>query len=85
MLLLSVLAVPLTAEAQPSGTVPRIGLLMLGSASGFASRIAVFRQGLRDLGWVEGQQMVLEERYAEGNPDRLPALAGPTWSACRWR
>jgi putative ABC transport system substrate-binding protein len=74
MLLLNVLAVPRTADAQPPGTVPRIGLLMPGSASSFAPRIAVFRQGLQDLGWVEGQQVALEERYAE-DPDRFPALA----------
>jgi putative ABC transport system substrate-binding protein len=47
---------------------------MPGSASSFSSRIAVFRQGLQDLGWVEGQQIALEERYAE-HLDRLPALA----------
>jgi putative ABC transport system substrate-binding protein len=74
MLILSMLAVPLTADTQPPGTILRIGLLIPGSASGFASRIEVFRQALRDLGWVEGQQIALEERYAE-NPDRLPALA----------
>jgi putative ABC transport system substrate-binding protein len=74
MLILSLLAVPLTADAQPPGKVPRIGLLIPGSASGFSSRIEVFRQGLRDLGWVEGQQIALEERYAE-NLDRIPALA----------
>jgi len=74
MLILSLLAVPLTADAQPPEKVPRIGLLIPGSAPGFSSRIEVFRQGLRDLGWVDGQQIVLEERYAE-NPDRIPDLA----------
>ena len=74
MLILSLLTAPLTAEAQPPGKVPRIGLLMPGSSSGFSSRIEVFRQGLRDLGWVEGQQIALEYRYAE-NLDRLPDLA----------
>jgi putative tryptophan/tyrosine transport system substrate-binding protein len=72
-LILSLLIVPLTAHAQPPGTVPRIGLLILGSSSGFSSRIEVFRQGLRDLGWVEGQHIALEERYAE-NLDQLPDL-----------
>ena len=47
---------------------------MLGSSSGFSSRLEGFRQGLRDLGWVEGQQIALEERYAE-NLDQLPDLA----------
>jgi putative ABC transport system substrate-binding protein len=65
---------PLAAEAQPAGKASRIGLLILGSSSGFSSRIEVFQQGLRDLGWVEGQHIALEYRYAE-NLDRLPDLA----------
>jgi putative tryptophan/tyrosine transport system substrate-binding protein len=73
-LILSVLAVPLTADAQPPGKVPRIGLLIPGSSAGFSSRIDAFRQGLRDLGYVEGQQIALEERYAE-NLDWIPDLA----------
>jgi putative tryptophan/tyrosine transport system substrate-binding protein len=73
-LTLGLLVAPFAAEAQPAGKVSRIGLLMLGSSSGFSSRIEVFRQGLRDLGWVEGQQIALEYRYAE-NLDRLPDLA----------
>jgi putative tryptophan/tyrosine transport system substrate-binding protein len=73
-LMLSLLGVPLAAAAQPPGKVPRIGLLIPGSASGFSSNIEAFRQGLRDLGWVEGQHITLEERYAE-NLDRLPDLA----------
>jgi putative ABC transport system substrate-binding protein len=64
----------LAAAAQPAGKVSRIGLLMLGSSSGVSSRIEGFRQGLRDLGWVEGQQIALEYRSAE-NLDRLPELA----------
>ena len=73
-LILSLLAVPLTADAQAPGKIPRIGLLIPGSFPGFSSRIEVFRQELRDLGWVEGQHIALEERYAE-NLDRLPDLA----------
>jgi putative tryptophan/tyrosine transport system substrate-binding protein len=73
-LTLAILVAPLAAEAQPAGKVSRIGLLMLGSSSGFSSRLEGFRQGLRDLGWVEGQQIALEERYAE-TLDRLPDLA----------
>jgi putative ABC transport system substrate-binding protein len=65
---------PLAAEAQPAGNVSRLGLLMLGSSSSFSSRLEGFRQGLRDLGWVEGQQIALEERYAE-HLDQLPDLA----------
>jgi putative ABC transport system substrate-binding protein len=68
------LAVPFAAEAQPTGRVYRLGYL---SASGtFSNTYAeAFRQGLRDLGWVEGQNIVIEFRSAEGKFDRLPALA----------
>jgi putative tryptophan/tyrosine transport system substrate-binding protein len=71
---LSLFVVSLAAEVQPAGKVSRIGLLIPGSSSSFSSRIEVFRQGLRDLGWVEGQHIALEYRYAE-NLDRIPDLA----------
>jgi putative ABC transport system substrate-binding protein len=48
---------------------------MPGSASGYASRLEAFRHGLRDLGYVEGRTITLEYRFAEGQADRLPALA----------
>ena len=54
-LALALLMAPLAADAQPSGKVPQIGLLIPGSSSAFSSRIEVFRQGLRNIGWVEGQ------------------------------
>jgi putative tryptophan/tyrosine transport system substrate-binding protein len=73
-LALGLLVAPFAAEAQPAGNLSRIGLLLLGSSSSFSSRREGFRQGLRDLGWVEGQQIALEERYAE-NLDQLPDLA----------
>jgi putative tryptophan/tyrosine transport system substrate-binding protein len=73
-LALGLLVAPFAAEAQPAGNLSRIGLLLLGSSSSFSSRLEGFRQGLRDLGWVEGQQIALEERYAE-NLDQLPDLA----------
>ena len=73
----SCLAAPLAAEAQPTGKVYRIGYLAQGSGSGAASLrpLEGFRQGLRELGWVEGQNIVIEYRYAEGRIDRLPRLA----------
>jgi putative ABC transport system substrate-binding protein len=71
---LSLFVVSLAAEVQPPGKVSRIGLLMLGSSTGFSSRLEVFQHGLRDLGWEEGQQIALEYRYAE-NLDQIPDLA----------
>ena len=63
------------AEAQPPTKVPRIGVLIGGSASALAARTEAFRQGLRELGYVEGKNIVFEWRYGEGKLDRLPALA----------
>src|SRR5215813_4575882 len=65
---------PLAARAQPA-KVARIGFLGLVSSSSHASRVAAFRAGLRDLGWIEGRNLVIESRWAEGDYDRLPALA----------
>ena len=69
------LAAPLAAEAQPAGKVHRIGYLSSGSSSTAAAFIEAFRQGLRELGWVEGQNIVIDYRFAEGRFDRLPDLA----------
>ncbi len=63
------------AEAQQAAKVPRIGLLSPFSPSATASWHQAFRQGLRDLGWVEGKNISIEYRYAEGRSDRLPDLA----------
>ena len=72
----SIVAGPLVAEAQQqTRNVPRIGVLVGGSGSSDAARIEAFRQGLRELGYVEGKNIVLEFRYADGNPDRLSELA----------
>jgi putative ABC transport system substrate-binding protein len=68
------LAAPLAAEAQPAVKVPRIGYLALNPAANPHLHEA-FRQGLRDLGYVEGRNVVIESRNAEGKPERLPALA----------
>jgi putative tryptophan/tyrosine transport system substrate-binding protein len=71
------LAVPLAVGAQPAGLVYRIGFLASGSGSSTVNPRALeeFRQGLRDLGWIEGHNVIIEYRYAEGQPARLPALA----------
>ena len=66
---------PLAARAQQSARVAHIGYLGLVSASWHAPRTTAFRTGLRDLGYVEGKDIVIEYRWAEGQYDRLPALA----------
>ncbi len=71
---LGLLAAPRAAEAQPAGKVYRIGFLEFASP-GEWTRTAL-RQGLRELGWIEGQNLVIEYRLAEGRPDRLRQLAG---------
>ncbi len=62
-------------DAQQPGKIPRIGLLSPFSPSATALWHQAFRQGLRDLGWVEGKNISIEYRYAEGRSDRLPELA----------
>ena len=72
-LVLGLAAMPPTAEAQQAAKVPRIGFLSPGSAT--SSPTDAFRQGLRELGYVEGQNLVVEYRWADGDTARLPALA----------
>jgi putative tryptophan/tyrosine transport system substrate-binding protein len=69
------LTVAVVTEAQQLRKVPRIGWLGGASASALASRLDAFRQGLRELGYVEGKNIVIELRAAEAKPDLLPALA----------
>jgi putative tryptophan/tyrosine transport system substrate-binding protein len=64
-----------SAEAQQPGKVPRIGFLIASSPSAIAPRMDAFREGLRELGYVEGKNIVIEPRYANGKSDHLPALA----------
>jgi ABC-type uncharacterized transport system substrate-binding protein len=71
--MLFALSVPVQAQ-QPT-KIPRIGFLGGGSASANAGRIEAFRQGLRELGYLEGKNLVIEHRRAEGKLDRLPGLA----------
>ena len=68
------LAAPLAAEAQQAAKVPRIGYLSINLAGG-PHMTEGFRQGLHDLGYVEGRNVVIEFRDAEGKFERLPALA----------
>jgi ABC-type uncharacterized transport system substrate-binding protein len=69
------LAAPLAAEAQQAGKVYRIGFLRVTSPSDRPHLLDAFRQGLRELGWVEGQNIIIDYRYAEDRVDRLPGLA----------
>ena len=62
-------------SAQQTSKVPRMGFLIAPTQSFFSPRAEVFRLGLRDLGYVEGKNIVIEYRYAEGKLDRLPTLA----------
>jgi putative tryptophan/tyrosine transport system substrate-binding protein len=75
VLAVSLLAAPLAADAQQAGRVPRIGFLGVTSPSDRPPLLDAFRQRLRELGWVEGQNIVIDYRYAEGRVDRLPDLA----------
>ena len=75
VLAVSLLAAPLDADAQQAGKVPRIGFLSLTSPSDRPPLFDAFRQGLRELGWIEGQNIVIDYRYADDRVDRLPDLA----------
>jgi putative ABC transport system substrate-binding protein len=72
--LIAVTLLALVGDAQPAG-VHRIGFLGAAGPGVDSPDVLAFRHGLRDLGWVEGQTVTIEYRWAEGHPDRLPALA----------
>ena len=63
------------AEAQQPNKIPRLGYLAASTPSANSTRVDAFRQGLRELGYVEGKNIVIEFRFAEGKLDRVPALA----------
>ncbi len=69
------LATPFCVEAQPTKQVTRIGFLGSSSAESDASRLAAFRQRLLELGYREGQNVVIDQRYASGKYESLPKLA----------
>ncbi len=68
------LALCFPVQAQQPKKIPRIGFVSGGSANDPGPGVNAFRQGLRDLGYVEGKNIVIEYRFAEDKPDRLPAL-----------
>lgn len=69
------LAVCFPADAQQSKKMPRVGFLIAGSPSAYSTPIEAFRHGLRELGYVEGQNIIIEYRYAEGQENRLADIA----------
>ena len=69
------LALGLPVDAQPPKKVSRVGYLAAVSAAADAPRLEAFRQGLRDLGYIEGQNIVIEYRHEGGGFERLPELA----------
>ena len=60
---------------QPAAAIPRIGFLGVSTPAAWTTRVEAFRAGLRDLGYVEGRNIAIEFRFAEGQYDRLPGLA----------
>jgi putative ABC transport system substrate-binding protein len=75
-LTLGLLVVPLAVTAPAPAKVPRIGMLLPSRPpSGPNPRLEAFRQGLRELGWVEGQNLAIEYRWTEEQLDRFPELA----------
>ncbi len=77
VVVLGILGAPFAVAAQgtKSGKPARIGRLSPNSVENDAPNLDAFRKGLRDLGWVEGQDFAIEARFAEGKPERLPELA----------
>ncbi len=69
------LPAPLAAEAQQAKTIPRIGFLASSSVERERPRLAAFQQGLRELGYLEGKTLFIEQRYAGGQFEKLPELA----------
>ena len=74
----AVLAAPPVAEAQPTAKVSRIGVLSSSSATAYRENLDAFREGLRELRWIEGQNVVLDYRFAEGRlPQRRKTAPAP--------
>ena len=63
-----------SAQAEQQPKLPRIGYLVVAPLSSMSARIVPFRQGFRELGYIEGKNIVIEWRSAEGNPERVPCL-----------
>src|SRR5262250_1368438 len=75
LLITFLLATVSFAQAQQAKKIPRIGILFGGSSSGYSVRVEAFRQRLKELGYIEGKNIAIEYRYADGKTDRLLSLA----------
>ena len=73
-LALSLVLATIAGEAQTAGKVPRVGFL-LGLSPGPSREVDAFQQGLRELGYIEGQNIAIDYRYARGQVEHLPELA----------
>ena len=73
--LLAIGTLPRAAGAQQAGKVYRIGYLSTPTRDSVKQGVEAFLRKLRELGWVDGQNLIIEYRWAEGNVERLPALA----------
>ena len=65
----------ITGSIGAQGKAPRIGFLVVGSAASVSSRVDAFREGLRERGYIEGKNIVIEYRYGDGKPDRMAEQA----------
>ena len=72
---LGLLAAPLAAEAQQAGKVHRVGILSASSRETQEPAYQALLRGLSERGWIEGQNLMVERRWADGRNERLPALA----------
>lgn len=75
LLTTALLSIAPFVEAQKAKKVPRVGCIVVNPFQAIAVRIEAFRQGLRDLGYVEGRNIVIDGRSADGKLDRMPELA----------
>src|ERR1044071_10238519 len=76
-------ALCVSAEAEQQKKLARLGYLTATSRSVNPGRVEAFRQGLRELGYIEAKNIAIEWRFAEGKPERLPGLAAELMSSCR--
>jgi hypothetical protein len=72
---INLVAGPLRVEGVSAGKIPRIGFLLNGNRGSVSPERTAFLEGLHELGWIEGQTVVVEYRWTEGNPDRYQPLA----------